>query len=175
MSCGATDSPTDVPRVRALVIGYGSPIRGDDAIGPMAADRLESELQPAGVRVISRHILTADLVPDIVEADRVIFIDAAVDGAPGEIRCRELVPDPRAISTMAHFLDPRELLAWAEALYDSRPDAHLISVAGADFEFSHFELSSAVDRALPTLLDQVRSLVFDAGPVAAAGGSSVSL
>lgn len=158
MSCGATDRPAEGLAARALVIGYGSPIRGDDAIGPMAADRLESESLPTGVRIISRHILTADLVPDIVAADRVIFIDAAIDGEPGEIRCRRLEPDPGAISTMAHFLDPRELLAWADALYGSRPDAYLISVAGADFEFSHFELSSAVDRALPLLLDQVRSL-----------------
>lgn len=175
MSSGATDLPCGRPAVRALVIGYGSPIRGDDAIGPMAADRLESESLPAGVHVISRHILTADLVPDIVEADRVIFIDAAIDGEPGEIRCRRLQPDPGAISTMAHFLDPRELLAWAEALYESRPDAYLISVAGDDFDFSHLELSSAVDRALPALLGQVRSLVDGAGPVASVSEVSASV
>lgn len=162
MSYGATESPVDL--TQALVIGYGSPIRGDDAIGPMAADRLASELLASGVRVISRHILTADLVPDIVEADRVIFIDAAVDGEPGEIRCQKLGPDASAMSTMAHFLDPRELLAWTEALYQKRPDAYLISVAGSDFEFSHFELSSAVNRALPGLLEQVKSLVEGAEP-----------
>ena len=75
------------------------------------------------------------------------------------IRCRELKPDAASISTMAHFLDPRELLAWADTLYDRRPEGYLLSVAGDDFGFSHFDLSAAVDQALPQLLDQVRTLL----------------
>lgn len=159
MSSGATEQLPPGPGCRALIIGYGSPIRGDDAIGAMAADRLDNEGLPDGVRVISRHVLTADLVPDIVDAARVVFIDAAAAGEPGEIRCRRLEPDASAMSTMAHFLDPRELLAWAAALYGARPQAHLVTVAGGDFDFSHFDLSDAVDRAFPDLLQQVRALV----------------
>jgi len=161
MSCVATEINPTGPRLRALVIGYGSPIRGDDAIGPMAADRLQAEGLPDDVRVISRHILTADLVPDIVDARRVIFIDAAARGAPGEVRCERLNPDANAVSTMAHFLDPRELLAWAHALYGSMPEAHLVSVAGDDFDFAHFDLSATVDRAMPEVLHRVRSLIGD--------------
>ena len=44
----------DIAR-RALVIGYGSPIPGDDAIGPLAADRLEAEGVPGHVQVVSRQ------------------------------------------------------------------------------------------------------------------------
>jgi hydrogenase maturation protease len=159
MSCGAIDPQRAAPLLRALVIGYGSPIRGDDAIGPMAADRLETEGLPDDVRVISRHILTADLVPDIADAQRVVFIDAAAQGTPGEVRCEPLVADASAMSTMAHFLDPRELLAWVHALYGSTPEAHLVSVAGDDFDFSHFDLSATVDRAMPEVLRRVRTLV----------------
>ena len=143
----------------ALIIGYGSPIRGDDAIGPMAADRLGGDVLPAGVRVISRHILTADLVPDIVDSARVIFIDAAAAGEPGEIRCQRLEPDASKMSTMAHFLDPRELLAWSNALYGAQPEAYLVTVAGRDFEFSHFDLSETVSRVFPALLEEIRALI----------------
>lgn len=166
MSYGATDPVADDAPLQALVIGYGSPIRGDDAIGPLAADRLEAEVLPDGVRVISRHILTADLVPDIIAAQRVIFIDAAAYGEPGEIRCRPLQSDASNMSSMAHFLDPRELLAWADALYDWRPESYLLTVAGADFEFSHFSLSQAVDKALPELLDKVLDLLKAPAPAA---------
>lgn len=159
MSSAATDALLAQPSCHTLIIGYGSPIRGDDAIGPMAADRLEDEELPMGVRVIGRHVLTADLVPDIVDAQRVIFIDAAAQGEPGEIRCRPLAPDASAQSTMAHFLDPRELLAWAADLYGARPDAFLVTVAGRDFGFSHFDLSDAVDRVFPDLLRQVHALI----------------
>jgi hydrogenase maturation protease len=157
---------------RILVIGYGSPIRGDDAIGPLAAERLAAGLLPDGVEVISRHVLTADLVPDLVAAERVIFIDAAVDGEPGALHCRALRADPHARSTMAHFLDPRELLGWAQALYGAQPQAYLVSVAGANFDFAHCELSAVVDQALAGLVERVRELctltAADAPPADAA-------
>jgi hydrogenase maturation protease len=150
---------TDVIGHRTLVIGYGSPIRGDDAIGPLAADRLEAEGVPDSVQVVSRHVLTAELVPDIAAADLVVFLDAAVDGPPGEVRLRRLSPDAQAVSTMAHFLDPRELLAWTDVLYDRRPDAWLISAAGVRFDYGLYDLSPALAAAIDPMLDQVRRLI----------------
>jgi hydrogenase maturation protease len=145
--------------LKTLVIGYGSPIRGDDAIGPLVADRLETQGAPAGVAVISRHILTADLVPDLAASDLVIFLDAAVDTAPGQVSCRPLAPDAAAMSTMAHFLDPRELLAWTHALYGRAPAAYLVSAGGATFDYAGYELSPSAEVAVGRMLEQVRALV----------------
>ena len=93
-----------------LIVGYGSPIRGDDAIGPLVADRLAAMVAdgalPAGVEVQARHILTAELVEDLNRADLVIFLDAAADLAPGLVSRQALQPDATAMSTMAHFHDP---------------------------------------------------------------------
>lgn len=144
---------------KTLIIGYGSPIRGDDAIGPLAADTLAAGPLPAGVNVISRHILTAELVEDIVGADRVIFLDATVDGEPGEVRVRSLAPDASAMSTMAHFLDPRELLAWSQALYQHEPEAYLVSAAGAFFEYSNYTLTPTAAAALEPMIERVRELI----------------
>jgi hydrogenase maturation protease len=153
--------PIPKPARKTLVIGYGSPIRGDDAIGPLVADLLEAEGPPAGVTVISRHILTADLVPDVAANDLVLFLDAAANGEAGEVRCRPLAPDAAAPSSMAHFLDPRELLAWAEALYDRVPAAYLISVAGASFDYARYQLSSPAKAAVGPMLERVRALIAD--------------
>ena len=142
-----------------LIIGYGSPIRGDDAIGPLAADALQARGLPAGARVLSRHVLTAELVEDIAAADRVIFLDAAADGEPGEVRVREIAPDPSAVSTMAHFLDPRELLAWCETLYGQAPDAWLITAAGHSFDYASYSLSPAATAALTPMLQRVHALI----------------
>jgi hydrogenase maturation protease len=119
----APGSSGAAPTSRTLVIGYGSPIRGDDAIGPLAAERLATGPLPEGVRVVSRHVLTAELAEVLAAVDRVIFLDATVEGEPGEVRVRDLAPDARAVSTMAHFHDPRELLAWCETLYGRTPQA----------------------------------------------------
>ena len=148
-----------------MVIGYGSPIRGDDAIGPLAADRLERAGVPEGVEVVSRHILTAELVADLVAHDRVVFLDAAVDAAPGEVRCRRIAPDATAISTMAHFLDPRELLAWCETLYGRFPETFLVSAGGASFGYANYSLTPVAEAAIEPMLDRVRRLIDrPAGP-----------
>ncbi|MBP8271659.1 MAG: hydrogenase maturation protease, partial [Sphaerotilus sp.] len=86
---GPAAAPT---AVRTLVIGYGSPIRGDDAIGPLAADALAAGPLPPGLRVLSRHILTAELAEDLAAAETVIFLDAAAQGRPGEVQVRRLEP-----------------------------------------------------------------------------------
>ncbi|MGA7980693.1 MAG: hydrogenase maturation protease [Chromatiaceae bacterium] len=148
---------------KTLVIGYGSPIRGDDAIGPLVADRLEAEGTAADVTVVSRHILTADLVPAIAAADLAIFLDAAVDGAAGEVRCRSLEPDAAARSTMAHFLDPRELLAWTHALYGRVPKTYLVSAAGASFDYAGYQLTPVAEAAVDPMLERVRALIAEAG------------
>jgi hydrogenase maturation protease len=147
------------PPRTALVIGYGSPIRGDDAVGPLVADRLQQESLPEGVSVIARHVLTADLVPDIAVSDLVIFLDAASEGEPGEVRCRRLHPSRAAVSTMAHFLEPTELLAWTQALYGRLPEAHLVTVAGKSFDFAHSQLSTAVAAAAESMLSTTRELI----------------
>jgi hydrogenase maturation protease len=149
------------PGRRALVIGYGSPIRGDDAVGPLVADRLVEQGVPQGVTVMARHILTAELVSDIAANDLVIFLDAGVEGEPGELRCRPLRPDRAAVSTMAHFLDPRELLAWCQALYDRLPEAWLITVAGESFDFASYRLTARADAAARSMLLKVRELICD--------------
>ena len=158
-----------MPNPRALIIGYGSPIRGDDAIGPLAADRLAGLLElgtlPDWVEVQSRHILTAELVEDLERADMVIFLDAAEDTAPGEVRCRELRPDATAMSTMAHFHDPRELLAWCEALYGRAPQAWLISAGGAEWDYASYQLSDVASAALQPMVEQaMRQLGVDPVP-----------
>ena len=144
---------------KTLIIGYGSPIRGDDALGPLVADRLLQQGVPGGVTVLPRHVLTADLVPDIAASDRVVFLDASLDGEPGELRCRALSPDRDAVSTMAHFLDPGELLAWCEALYGHRPEAWLVTIVGESFDYASYRLTATVDEAAGNMLRRVRELI----------------
>lgn len=139
----------------ALVIGYGSPIRGDDAIGPLVADRLQRLNLPDWVRVEARHILTAELAAELAEVQQVVFLDAAVDVAPGELRCQPLAPDASALSSMAHFHDPRELLAWCQGLYDRVPEAWLITAGGTEFDYGHFRLSDSAANAVQPMIDAV--------------------
>ncbi|MFP4494483.1 MAG: hydrogenase maturation protease, partial [Halochromatium sp.] len=152
--------PAEAPPLRALVIGYGSPIRGDDALGPLVADQIAARVSAdpalsAGVEVQARHILSAELVADLARAERVVFIDAAANLPAGEVGCQRLTPDASALSTMAHFHDPRELLAWCQALYRRVPETWLVSAGGADWGYACYALSAAAQAAVAPMIAEV--------------------
>jgi hydrogenase maturation protease len=151
------------------VIGYGSPIRGDDALGPLVADRLQerfgagpqarTETHAGAVEIQARHILTAELVDDLARTERVIFVDAAIDTPPGQVSRRRLSPDRNALSTMAHFHDPRELLAWCEALYQRAPEAWLVSGGGSEWGYACYALSETAQRTVEPMMAEVMTLI----------------
>ncbi|MBK1641151.1 hydrogenase maturation protease [Chromatium okenii] len=149
--------------MKTLIIGYGSPIRGDDAIGPLVADHFARCELPPGVSALSRHILTAELVADLAAQERVIFVDAAIDAAPGEVRCQRLTPNGDTLSSMAHFLNPQELLAWCAALYGRVPESFLISAGGASFDYANYQLSPLAQQAFTQMVAQVQQLFIADG------------
>lgn len=148
----------------ALIIGYGSPIRGDDAIGPLVADDLQNRMLPDSVTVLARHDLGADLVPIIASATRVVFVDACLDGEPGRIYRQRLDGVPETAAPMAHTLDPGELLAWARVLYGTRPETYLLSTPGVSFDYGSYRLTPAVQRARASLAEQALLLARGGPP-----------
>lgn len=103
------------------------------------------------------HQLTPELAPDVAQADLVIFIDASCDNGPGEVASRRVVPESSASSTsFSHQLTPEVLLAFAERLYGTCPEAVLLTVGAASFEFGE-GLSAEVQAAVPVLLDRIRA------------------
>jgi hydrogenase maturation protease len=126
-----------------LIIGYGNPLRGDDAFGYRAAERI-----PGAIAV---HQLTPELMDPIARADRVLFLDATTEGAPGEIRRRQVLPAAEGAASLTHHSTPESLLAGAQSLYGRAPEAELITVTAATFALSE-TLSPEVEKALDSLL-----------------------
>ena len=146
---------------KVVVIGFGNPIRGDDAFGPLVADKLLEELQTPQIEILSRHILTAEMAEHLRDASLVLFVDAAVDGPLGEIVQRTLTPKRDDGQTIAHGVDPRGLLAWTEALYGHAPAALLLSTRAATLDYSHYQLSPTVQAAVEPLICRIRQLAED--------------
>ena len=91
---------------KVLVIGYGNSIRGDDAFGPLVAERLEQTLQADRVEVLSRHLLTPELAADVRDASLVIFIDASSDGPVGQTVCRRITAKLRPPNVKPCWMRP---------------------------------------------------------------------
>ncbi len=134
-----------------LIIGYGNPLRGDDGVGWRVAQEAAVSLAHAPVEVLTVHQLTPELSAPISRAERVIFVDAAAIGAPGNVGCSLLTgaePLAPAGGFDSHLVSPDRLLAMAAELFDQRPEAYLLTIAGGAFELSE-TLSPLVAAAVP--------------------------
>jgi hydrogenase maturation protease len=133
---------------RALIIGYGNPLRGDDGFGWHAAIRLRDDITDPEIEVLALHQLTPELMEPLSRAERAIFIDAAW---PAPAACR-------ASSAFTHHLTPAALLAGAQTLYGHAPEAVLLTSPGENFEFGE-GLSAAMQEALEETVGKVRAIL----------------
>jgi hydrogenase maturation protease len=144
---------------KALIIGYGNPLRGDDGIGQVVAQHLT---KPAidDAEVVVCHQLTPELAGRLATVDMVVFIDAEAGATPpGSVTVSEVPHGGSALpSALAHRVDPAALLFMSQKLYGRSPQAFLVSVAARSFAFGE-GLSDSVAAALPEISLTVRRLV----------------
>jgi len=119
-------------RAPVLVLAVGNPSRGDDAIGPELAARLEAAGLP-GVEVISEFQLQVENALDLVGRERVIFVDAGT-GTPAPFELRRVHAVAEFLHT-SHALSPEAVLAtYRRVTGDEPPEAWLLCVRGESFE-----------------------------------------
>jgi hydrogenase maturation protease len=164
---------------RILIVGYGNTLRGDDGVGPRAAELLADDPRLVAAEVLQRHQLTPELATDIAEAALVVLVDASETGRPGEITVRRLDgpsagrvatagPGSQAAgvaggSAWTHQVDAESLLALARELWGATPAAFVVGVGVESMELGD-ELSPAVELALPAVVDAVARIVAEHRP-----------
>jgi hydrogenase maturation protease len=102
---------------RALVIGLGNPLMGDDGLGLAALERLRGAGLPGSVELLDGGTWGLNLLHRIEAADQVLFLDAVDAGrAPGDpvVLEREELPRLLDVKLSPHQIDLREVLALAE-------------------------------------------------------------
>lgn len=114
-----------------LVIALGNPSRGDDALGPLIAERLAALALP-GVEVLTDYQLQIEYALDLRGREAVIFVDASVAG--DALFTLEPVAAGGDASVTTHALSPAALLAGYQALTgEAPPPAWVLAVRGYDF------------------------------------------
>ena len=118
--------------IRTLVIGFGNTLRSDDGAGIWTAEKL-SVFQIPGIVVECTHQLSLDLLEDFSSFDRIVFIDAAVDGK--DVAFEPVGKPDVEVPSSAHHLTPADLLNTYTELYNRQIDAFFCTVRGEEFEF----------------------------------------
>jgi hydrogenase maturation protease len=142
-----------------LILGYGNPLRSDDGVGWKAAAALERELSSADLLVVASQQLTPEMTEMLSRCSRVLLLDAAHTGSPGEIRMEAVRRDPNTkVGDVSHHLSPPALLELAYRHFAVEPDATLLTLIGENFEFGeHFSVS--VERTWRAYLDRARGWI----------------
>jgi hydrogenase maturation protease len=149
-----------------LVIAIGNPSRGDDALGPLAAERIEAMRLP-GLEVLVEFQLQVEHALDLMGRRRVLFIDASASlGEPFKWASVE----PRLdASFTSHALAPSAVLFNYQQLVGTPPPAWVLAIRGQSFELGE-GLSAPAERALEAALVTVCAWLAQPVP----GGAAAS-
>ncbi|MEF8788146.1 MAG: hydrogenase maturation protease [Planctomycetota bacterium] len=155
---------------RVLVIGFGNRLRGDDAAGPLAVERVaEACRDDNSIRCMPRPQLPPELGEDLSEVETVIFLDADAEAEPGTIRRREVHANASGSLATCHSLSPAQLCTLCRSVYGSAPRAVLLSIGAENLDYGD-ELSASVEEALPRLAEQAGALVRELSGEGETGG-----
>ncbi len=88
----------------------------------------------AGVTAESDYQLSIEAAADLAEAERAVFVDAALEG-PEPFQVRRLAPSA-TISFSTHAFGPEAVLAVCEEAYHRAPQALLVGVRGYEFDIA---------------------------------------
>ena len=103
-----------------LLLALGNGSRGDDGVGLALGRALVTRLPPGSHQVVEAVQLLPEHAELTARADAVVFLDAAVSGAPGEVHANQVTSRaPRA--ALLHALTPEEILGLARTTYGQAP------------------------------------------------------
>ena len=172
----------DEPRgARVLVVGLGSPDRGDDAVGPQVAGevaRAVADRRLLGVHVVEHEDPTAliDLLDPVGGPASpwaaAVVIDAIRTGAmPGTVTVLDVGPGGQDLRSLGARLDPGPAgthgfglagaIELARALDRLPPRAVVVGIEAVGFEHGD-PLSAAVLAAIPRATDAALGIIEEA-------------
>lgn len=148
---------------KTLILGIGNTLMGDEGIGVHVVNSLEKNAFPENVKLLDGGTGSFLLLEPMQRAEKVILIDATLDGAKaGTIR--RLQPRfskdyPQTLT--AHDIGLKDLID-AVYLMGKMPDVTLFAISIKDLQDLNTELSPELNSILPKvgqmILDEINSI-----------------
>lgn len=153
-------SPTGAGEL--LIFGYGNPSRGDDALGPLLAERLDSVLSldergnAGGIEILTDFQLQVEHALDLAGRRLVLFVDAHVDcPAPWSLGRLTAATDA---NYSTHAISPAAVMRVYENIKGAEPPpCFMLGIRGMRFELGESLSPEAADH-LEAALTLARSL-----------------
>jgi len=152
---------------RLLILGLGNPIVSDDALGFVVLDELEKRINRPEVTLVATQTGGLSFIDLVAGYDVLIIIDAIKTGKhePGTIV--EFSPEEYAVSprgAAVHDVSFFQALELGRRMNFKIPEnIHIIAVEVVDTVNIREEMTPAVERAVPAVVEKVTRLASDLG------------
>ena len=144
-----------------LILGVGNLLLSDEGVGVHVAQKMMTMDLPPEVQVVEGGTDGFGLVNIIVQADRMILIDAVKGGGqPGSIyrfAIEDCPPYPDLFKTSVHQISILEVINLS-SLIGSTPRTTIIGVEPASIEMG-MELSPHVEQKIPKVIEMIQEEV----------------
>jgi hydrogenase maturation protease len=138
---------------RALLIGIGNTLRGDDGVGIRVAEQARRKFPQLDVECV--HGLSPEIADTVAQYATVFIVDASV--ATASLRASEVTPAVSGEKIEAHTMSPAGVLGLAKMIYEHIPShTILIEVPVVSCDYGE-ELSPAAAAQVEPSLDIVES------------------
>jgi hydrogenase maturation protease len=139
-----------------LVLGIGNLLMGDEGVGVHVVRRLENLDLPQGVECLDGGTGSFTLLGPMQSAEKVVIIDATIDGAPAgtvrRLRPRFSKDYPRTLT--AHDIGLKDLLD-AFYLLGGGPDVTLFAISIDPLQGIRTGLSDGMSARVPSIAREV--------------------
>jgi hydrogenase maturation protease len=114
-----------------VIIGCGNELRGEDAFGVDVLKKLQ-KLHLPDTKLISTHQLTPEIALDLLDANEIIFIDAAYSvDERYTLSCPILKQNNLNVS---HHIEPKYIIEILKHLYHKDPAFYIYSMRSCSFD-----------------------------------------
>ena len=143
-------------KTKTLILGIGNILMGDEGIGVHVINSLEKTALPADVECLDGGVGSFLLLEPMQSADKVILIDATIDGQkPGSVRrLQPKFSTDYPITLTAHDIGLKDLLD-AFYLMGRVPDVTLFAITIPPLQDMVMELSPELRPVVPQVVRMV--------------------
>ena len=144
---------------KVLILGIGNVLMGDEGIGVHVVNAVEKAALPPGVDCLDGGVGSFLLLEPMQNAEKVILIDATIDGKPpGTIRrLRPKFSADYPPTLTAHDIGLKDLLDAFYLLGEQAPEVSLYAISIPPLQGMKTELSLEIERVVP----RAAQLVWD--------------
>lgn len=142
---------------KVLILGIGNVLMGDEGIGVRVANALETAVLPAGVEVLDGGTGSFLLLEPMQNAEKVILIDATIDGKPAgtirRLRPRYSADYPPTLT--AHDIGLKDLLDAFYLMGKDAPEVSLYAISIPPLSRMTIDMSPELEEIIPLATELV--------------------